>query len=400
MRDLFDPPASDDTGLPAFDQAFEAWADHVRRHRLLQREPSVDAYRVIWGGFVRWCRSQQPPVALHQLTDTDLALFIQSRTGAAGPDSDLTPRYVWRLLHLIDRVLVHQAHQAHQAHLAQAANQAPPGPPSPPASSPERRPEPRPGARPAAARATAPALPVAGGAAPAGPDPAPANRCALLLLNSRPDWRYANAATRDTLPDHLSAGQARLLVNHLSQARPRGSRLAATATWQELRNHAAVGLQLGAGLTPGEVRALRLQHVVVDGGRQHGLPWKLQVPGDGDGAEREAPLARWAGLLLRHWLDVRREQALAGEQLFPSTRSGKPWGKVAHYGAVTRVLEASGIDKHLVPGGSFRLRHTFALRQLRRGKTPEEVARWLGVVDPAVMARYRRTVYAPVDDLA
>lgn len=372
--DLFSPP---ETGaLATFERAFEAWAVHAQQHRLLQREPSVAAYRVIWGGFVRWCLGQQPVVTLHTLTETDLELFIQSRTGAAGPDSDLTPRYVWRLLHLIDRVLLHDA-QVRQ----QAAQAVPPGPdpaqPGLPAGT-------------AAATQAAPPQPHASLAA---------NRCAHVLLHSRPDWRYANAAERDALPDHLTAGQARRLVDHLSQARPRAGRMPADPSWQDLRNRCGVALQLGAGLTPGEVRRLQVAHVVVDGGRQQGLPWKLRVPGDGGSAEREAPLARWAGLLLRHWLDVRRQQALGGEQLFPSTRSGKPWGKVAHYNAVTQVLQGAGLDPSLVPGGSFRLRHTFALRQLRRGASPDDVARWLGVVDPAVMARYRRVVFAPVDEV-
>lgn len=375
--DLFSPP---ETGaLAAFEQAFEAWAAHAQQHRQLQREPSVAAYRVIWGGFVRWCVGQQPTVTLHTLTEADLELFIQSRTGAAGPDSDLTPRYVWRLLHLIDRVLLHDAQVRQQQIQALSA---------PAAHS-------QPGAAigltgAAAAPQTPPRLPHAS---------LVANRCAHVLLHSRPEWRYANAAERDALPDHLTAGQARRLVDHLSQARPRGGRVPADPSWQDLRNRCGVALQLGAGLTPGEVRTLQVAHVVVDGGRQQGLPWKLRVPGDGDSAEREAPLARWAGLLLRHWLDVRRQQALGGEQLFPSTRSGKPWGKVAHYNAVTQVLQGAGLDPSLVPGGSFRLRHTFALRQLRRGASPDDVARWLGVVDPAVMARYRRVVFAPVDDV-
>lgn len=90
------------------------------------------------------------------------------------------------------------------------------------------------------------------------------------------------------------------------------------------------------------------------------------------------------------------EQGIPGVMLFPSTKAtGKPWGKVAQYNAAKDVFRASGLDE--VEGGSFRLRHTFALRQLRRGKSPEEVARWLGVSDPAVMARYRRVVLEPVD---
>jgi integrase len=107
-------------------------------------------------------------------------------------------------------------------------------------------------------------------------------------------------------------------------------------------------------------------------------------------------VAPWAGQLLRYWLDVRAEQGIPGKMLFPSTKgTGKPWGKVAQYNAAREVLEAAGLDD--VVGGSFRLRHTFALRQLRRGKSADDVAKWLGVSDPSVMVRYQRVLVAPID---
>jgi integrase len=163
-----------------------------------------------------------------------------------------------------------------------------------------------------------------------------------------------------------------------------------------VRNRTSVGLMLGAGLTPGEVRALKGTSVMINGGKNTGVPWKLQVAGNGNSAGRETPVASWSGQLLRYWLNVRDEQRIPGPMLFPSTKtSGKAWGKVAQYNATKEVLLAAGVDD--VEGGSFRLRHTFALRQLRRGKSPQEIARWLGVSDPAVMSRYERVIYAPVD---
>ena len=48
-------------------------------------------------------------------------------------------------------------------------------------------------------------------------------------------------------------------------------------------------------------------------------------------------------------------------------------------------------------GGVFKLRHTFALRQLADGKSETDVARWLGLVDLNGMARYRKIVKAPVE---
>jgi integrase len=141
---------------------------------------------------------------------------------------------------------------------------------------------------------------------------------------------------------------------------------------------------------------LELEDVVINGGRGKNIPWKLQVKGNGNAPARETPLAPWAGQLLRYWLDIRSEQQVPGRMLFPSTRSsGKPWGKVAQYNAAKEVLSAAELED--VEGGSFRLRHTFALRQLRKGKKPEEVAKWLGVTDPSVMARYQRVIVAPID---
>ena len=133
---------------------------------------------------------------------------------------------------------------------------------------------------------------------------------------------------------------------------------------------------------------------VVHGGRVRDRPWKLSVPGDGNSAARETPVAPWAGELLYHWLQVRAEAGILGDWLFPATRSGKPWSKEAQYKAARSVLEDAGIDS--ADGGSFRLRHTFALRQLRRGTEPAQVARWLGV-KPEVMARYDRVVAGPAD---
>jgi len=269
---------------------------------------------------------------LADIRASDLASYLGSRGGA----SELSARYAKRLLRLVERVLSH------------------------------------------AARVLA----------------LPPNPAVTTLMAHRPDIRFANSPDADPLPDFLPASEAKRLVSYLSAVRP--GRAAAGQPWQEVRNRASVALMLGAGLTPGEVRALDLPAVVIDGGTVKGVPWKLRVAGDGNGPARETPAAAWAGQLLRYWLDVRAEQGIPGAMVFPSTKStGKPWGKVAQYNAAKDVLRAAGIDD--VEGGSFRLRHTFALRQLRRGKAPEEVARWLGVSNPAVMARYQRVISSPVD---
>lgn len=342
MDDLF---ASDESGtapLAVFLGAFEGWLAHARKGGQLTRTNSADTYRQMWVVLMKWCLANDPVVRLDELTEGDLEAFIASRHGSASLGDDLSPRYVWRLLHLIDRVLAHRARQQGSS----------------------------------------------------------ANTAAAAVLQSRPEWRYANAAMNDGLPDHLPSDLAKQLVSYLSQARPRPGGRGVILTWNQLRNRAAVALQLGAGLSPGDVRAALLSGVTVDGARQQGVPWKLRLPADGTSPERETPIASWAGHVLRHWLTVREELAIAGPYLFPSTRTGKPWGKVAQYQAVKEVLEEAGFPEEMITGGSMRMRHTFALRQLRRGKSAEDIARWLGVVDPAVMARYKRVLQAPVDDLA
>lgn len=314
----------------AYHEALQGWRAEAERSGCLQREASAEVYEHMWTALAEWAVGEG--IALDALGAEDLERYLAARGGA----DELSARYAWRLLRLVGRVMAHRARS--------------------------------------------------GTAAP--------NPAAETLLARRPDLRFANAATRDPLPEYLPAAQASRLVTHLSAVRP--GRTAAGMPWQEVRNRAAVGTMLGAGLAPGEVRALQLADVVVADGRMQGVPWKLRIAGDGHRPARESPLAAWAGQLLRCWLEVRTQQGIPGPMLFPSTRSsGKPWGKVAQYNATREVLAAAGIDD--AAGGSFRLRHTFALRQLRRGKAPDDVARWLGVSDPAVIARYRRVVHAPVD---
>lgn len=212
------------------------------------------------------------------------------------------------------------------------------------------------------------------------------NRAAAVLRDARPAWRHANASAHDPLPEHLNGAQARRLVAWLLDAHTGYAAAGAPAgSWQALRNRCATALQLGAGLTPGDVRALATEGVA---------PWKLRVPAHGAIAAREAPLARWAARLLAAWVDTRAALQLPGTVLFPGTRDGRPWAKVSQYEAARSVLQAAGVDG---AGGSFVLRHTFALRQLRRGTAPADVARWLGVSDPGVMERYRRVVFEPED---
>ena len=63
---------------------------------------------------------------------------------------------------------------------------------------------------------------------------------------------------------------------------------------------------------------------------------------------------------------------------------------MAQYEAARRVLADAGLDAD--GGGSFRLRHSFALRQLQHGHAGDTVATWLGIHDTQVMLRYQQVL--------
>ncbi|MBS0343176.1 MAG: site-specific integrase [Proteobacteria bacterium] len=326
-------------GSAAFAGAFATWLADQHGTGALRRPEATEVYQAMWESFSSWCLGQSPRVTLDSLGLEDLQAYQAARFGRKAADRSLSPRYALRLMRLIDRVLRHHAVQM---------------------------------------------------------DAVP-NRAAADWLAANADVRYADARRMDPLPEYLGAAEARQLIVHLSAARPRPGRnrdaLAAMA-WQEVRNRASVALQLGAGITPGDVRTLTLDSPVVHGGRVRGQPWKLQVPGNGTSQPRETPIAPWAAELLQYWLQVRQEARIAGEFLFPSTRTGKAWHADSQYRNALQVLRDAGMASR--EGGSFRLRHTFAIRQLRRGADPEQVAHWMGV-GLEEMKRYDRVLPAAVE---
>ncbi len=318
--------------LPAFVDAFESWLAAREQFGSIRQASSVAVYRSMWSALSSWCVSRG--LHLDDLRPEHYEAYLHSRGGA----DDLSARYAWRLLMLADAV---QTHRARTAGVAR-------------------------------------------------------NAAAQELLLATPEWRYANAASRTPLPDHLQAAQARALVLWLLDPAHASDAAGAPAqAWQSLRNRVSVAMQLGAGLTPGDIRAATVGGVVCEGGRVASVPWKIRLPMHGSIPAREAPVAPWAGRLLRTWLDTRVALQVAGPVLFPATRKGRPWGKVAQYAAAKAVLDAAGVPD--TEGGSFMLRHTFALRQLRRGTDPEQVAQWMGLRDVAALARYRRVLVAVAD---
>lgn len=336
---LFDIGAAD---LEAsLNRAFEAWVVHransqsrAKSERPLSDE-SVNVYREMWQAFAKFCAERN--LDLRDIAVSDLEVFLTVR--GTGPDPEhprqttrggnLSARYANRYLVLVQKVTQFQARI----------------------------------------------------------DGEETNRAAALL-RERPEYRYAEAADKDPPPEYLDEMQARLLIAYLTRAPQPDSN--EKMTWKTVRDRTAVALMLGAGLAPGDVRSLKLDGVITVGGRRAGVPWKLALEGNGNSPARETPVADWAGRQLAFWLRIRAQQDIPGYYLFPSTMNGTQWSHTRCFEASRDVLEGAKLGKDA--GGLFKLRHTFALRQLRKGKSEEDVARWLGLLDINSMTRYRRIV--------
>jgi integrase len=346
-------PEDGDTLATALHDQFTAWlASAPGRGASGQqgtlREESAQIYADMWQAFVAYCAPLDKAQCVRHvhldpragLDRTDLVDFLafaairpqrQTRTGR--PQTELTPRYAWRLLQLIDRVLNH-AREAQQQEPVEAA---------------------------------------------------------ALLMQEAP-YRYANAAALTPVPDALTQAQSEALLAHCTEIT--AVDVSRSATWKTIRDRTAVALMLGAGLAPGQVRMLRLVDVTIEGGMEPGVPWRLSVAADGSSAAHQVPIAPWAARQLRFWLHVRAAQSEAMAQsawVFVSTTAGKPWSHPACHRAAVGVMEAAGIEG----GAPFRLRHTFAVRQLLNGQSEADVARWMGYADTGPMKRYRHVLAAP-----
>ena len=100
--DLFDDAAP--ASSAAYSDALAAWLTDAGRAGQLQRESSVAVYEHMWSALACW--AVENGVRLDNLTAGDLTAYLTSRGGA----DELSARYAWRLLRLVDRVQVHRAH--------------------------------------------------------------------------------------------------------------------------------------------------------------------------------------------------------------------------------------------------------------------------------------------------
>lgn len=204
---------------------------------------------------------------------------------------------------------------------------------------------------------------------------------AAEMLKEEP-YRSVHLRKNNPLPDPLSTTEAISLLR-LIMLPPTSLHPDAPRTPVAVRDYCAVALQLGAGLTPHEVRSLQLDSVLLDA-EQTGRPIGLTVPRNGNTQARQTPLSRYARKALASWLDARRHHKAMADSpfLLPSSRGGQ-WPKNGLYEACEAVCALAGVQL----GGGYRLRHTFIVRQIRESRRPGSklttatIARWVGFKD-------------------
>ncbi|HEY5581802.1 MAG TPA: hypothetical protein VIK56_11695, partial [Rhodoferax sp.] len=81
---------------------FDAWASSRTSVSRGLSEPTEAVQRAMWTAFGTWCIRNN--IDATRLTAIELGKYLRSREGSV-PASELTPRYAWRLVNLIDRVL-------------------------------------------------------------------------------------------------------------------------------------------------------------------------------------------------------------------------------------------------------------------------------------------------------
>jgi len=346
---LFDPSERELAQRMAL--AFARWFDSMppnRSGRSTARSDSTrEVYADLWGSFSAWCCARR--LDLPDIGHDDLVNFLAER-GDRRAGRELNKRYKLRMLRLIAAVIKHEA----------SAQQV------------------------------------------------PANLAPLEVIEADPDVRHAEARGRAPPVLALNHAQARSLIAFTTSTqalRGIGVQSPFTADWQAVRARACVALQLGAGLTPAQVRALHVEHVVHQlCPRGRGMrPWKVVVPQLGEEPSREVPLMPWATGVLLRWLQVRQEQGMHGTLLLPSDKGGAPMSRSMHYLAVKAVLQGAQIPGVAKLGGdstgtcfgSYVLRHTFAVICLHAKYPREQVGAWLGVTDLEKLQRYERIVFMP-----
>lgn len=323
--------------------ALERFLDQAEGSAGRLSDRSLTAYRQLWRPVIAFCSALRLDLA--ELGIDELRLLIDGRRREAANKVALTPRYIWRMLRLIDDVALFEAREQ--------------------------------------------------GVTP--------NRSAQQLIDL--EYAYANARNQDALPDILSRDEFDRFLKYAIALWPnRATDDAGAEDWREARIAALLSVVLGAGPTPREAADLLLENVRLD---DQGTPDRLRIQAAGRKPARDVPIEGWASRILRGWLQV-RDFHLRGAQLpqvFPSTRKGGTLDNSTLNLAYRDVARRCGISdissglnnpnaSTLTTRGPFTFRHTFAIKaRAERRYTDDRLMEILGISDEKAFARYRRIVF-------
>jgi site-specific recombinase XerD len=171
-------------------------------------------------------------------------------------------------------------------------------------------------------------------------------------------------------------------LDESEEARVR-AHLPVSDTWKGLRDRALLLLILDAGLRVGEISSLSLQ-----GTHLEGSPAFVEVLGLSDA--RLASIAPGSVADLKQWLELRALLEIPGDSVFPATQKGGALSPSAIYRMASSAMAAAGL--HKTHQGPHVLRNTFAVRQLRHGRTLNFVRTSIGHQRLTSTEPYRRLV--------
>lgn len=151
-----------------------------------------------------------------------------------------------------------------------------------------------------------------------------------------------------------------------------------------IRNRAMVAMAWRSGLRIGEVLALRLKDIDLDGGTlviQHGKGDKRRVVGIDAGT----------GALLARWIEVRARRDINGRAPSFCTLKGGQIDQSYVRHLLPRLARRAGIEKRV---HAHALRHLYAVELEREGATLSTIRDLLGHSSASVTDRYLRRIGA------
>jgi site-specific recombinase XerD len=151
--------------------------------------------------------------------------------------------------------------------------------------------------------------------------------------------------------------------------------------WKRRRDHAMQATMLFAGLRVAEAIGLRLSEVddPFDGAfGADGIILAIGPEGKHDTSHaHDTVLRSYGALALRTWLKERASLGIPGDLVFPGDLAGKPMSAVTVYRQVRATFGRAGID--VDHNGGRTLRNTFAVQELKSGRTRADLKQLLGL---------------------